>query len=316
MAQQWFVSRSGKEYGPYSPKSLKDMAARGQIRPDDLVRRGDMQAARAAKTVKGLFAVPQDTALPQAVLVQPPKPPAKKKERWQRVVGAIFIVVALLWVVGKFAGKKPVATEKAQAASEALGPAIEKSNDVLTSKFLPFEPGHIRHYEEEVHDPVSGRVTVHTEETHTFGKDGVIIVEYKISSAGDPPSTSSREQRIRVSGGYVEVGTVYDEIVQWVRLVKLGAKPGDVWEDGCNTGTYQFMRFRKQASQTAQGQIELVQAVLRHKWRHADKDGIVTEIETEVVLEIDSGVVSEKAYMVSTDQPRLVRQRLLVSSHH
>ena len=71
MAQEiWLVIRDGKEYGPYSPQNLKDMAGKGQITPDDMVRRHDMAVPRQAKLLKGLFLAPPPTAPPS-----PPPPP-------------------------------------------------------------------------------------------------------------------------------------------------------------------------------------------------------------------------------------------------
>ena len=71
MAQEiWFVIRDGKEYGPYSPQNLKDMAAKGQITPDDMVRRHDMAVPRQAKLLKGLFLAPPPTAPPPPPLLQ------------------------------------------------------------------------------------------------------------------------------------------------------------------------------------------------------------------------------------------------------
>jgi hypothetical protein len=56
MAIHWFIVRESKERGPYSGQQLKEMAATGQLRQTDLVRRDDMQTARPAGSVKGLFA--------------------------------------------------------------------------------------------------------------------------------------------------------------------------------------------------------------------------------------------------------------------
>ncbi len=53
--QQWFVVRGGKETGPYSGTQLKDMAATGKLKPTDQVRRADVETARPASAIKGLF---------------------------------------------------------------------------------------------------------------------------------------------------------------------------------------------------------------------------------------------------------------------
>lgn len=55
MPSDWFVVRSGKEHGPVTAAKLKQMAATGELRPGDAVRREDMKAPVKASAVKGLF---------------------------------------------------------------------------------------------------------------------------------------------------------------------------------------------------------------------------------------------------------------------
>jgi hypothetical protein len=65
MAQQtWFVVRGGKEVGPDSGTALKDMAASGKLKPTDLVRRADVETARPASQIKGLFPAAGAGAVP------------------------------------------------------------------------------------------------------------------------------------------------------------------------------------------------------------------------------------------------------------
>jgi len=52
---KWYYSREGQVYGPISSKELRELAASGQLSPDDLVRREDMQEWRKASSVKALF---------------------------------------------------------------------------------------------------------------------------------------------------------------------------------------------------------------------------------------------------------------------
>lgn len=56
---QWYVVREGTEQGPLSGEQLRKMAASGQLRPTDAVRREDMQTPRQASTIKGLFPDPE-----------------------------------------------------------------------------------------------------------------------------------------------------------------------------------------------------------------------------------------------------------------
>jgi hypothetical protein len=56
--QQWFVIRGGQQYGPFSPRRLRELAASGKIMPDDLLRRADMDRATPARRINGLFPPP------------------------------------------------------------------------------------------------------------------------------------------------------------------------------------------------------------------------------------------------------------------
>ena len=41
MAQHWYISNDGKEYGPMTPKELKKKADSGELGPNDEVRPED-----------------------------------------------------------------------------------------------------------------------------------------------------------------------------------------------------------------------------------------------------------------------------------
>ncbi len=214
--------------------------------------------------------------------------------------------------------KALVAAEQAHAGPSSkkdygLDPAIETANDVLNSKFLPRVPGSTKRYEEETIDKASGRPLVSSEYEEVFGDDGRIRVEGTMKSPGQPPSKFSQERQVRVAAGFVE--TKIDKNAPWKRLIKLGAKPGDTWPDGANTGFYQFVRFQKQRVQGAKGPDEVQQALLEHHYFYAPKEGGGDQIETviEIVLERDGGVESEKEYSISRGQKKLVRHKRLVS---
>lgn len=77
---KWYVKRNSKQAGPFETAQLKQFAAEGKIKPDDLVRREDQTAWSKASDVKGLF-VPssvQSIELPAPTLAQdsiPSTPP-------------------------------------------------------------------------------------------------------------------------------------------------------------------------------------------------------------------------------------------------
>lgn len=66
MEKLWHYAKGGEKHGPITAIQLKELATTGQISPDDLVWREDMQDWRQARSVKGLF--PEKTTPPK----QPP----------------------------------------------------------------------------------------------------------------------------------------------------------------------------------------------------------------------------------------------------
>ncbi|MBU4272000.1 MAG: DUF4339 domain-containing protein [Planctomycetes bacterium] len=52
---EWYYARDNKQAGPVSAVDLKQLAAAGQLRPDDLVWREGMTEWSAARNVRGLF---------------------------------------------------------------------------------------------------------------------------------------------------------------------------------------------------------------------------------------------------------------------
>ncbi|HZK80642.1 MAG TPA: GYF domain-containing protein [Humisphaera sp.] len=54
----WFFSKDGQQQGPVTAADLKQMAASGQLRPDDLVWKDGMAQWAKASQLKGVFATP------------------------------------------------------------------------------------------------------------------------------------------------------------------------------------------------------------------------------------------------------------------
>jgi TM2 domain-containing membrane protein YozV len=63
MASDWYYSHNGERHGPVSSDRLKEMAAAGRLKPDDLVWKEGMDAWAPAAKVKGLLTA---TAAPAA----------------------------------------------------------------------------------------------------------------------------------------------------------------------------------------------------------------------------------------------------------
>ena len=84
MAAEWFCKIGEKKYGPWNDKQLKTVVAKGQLKPEHLVRQGSEGPWVPAGRVKGLF--PSGTAgnaqspgkkLPKAGAQASPRGPAK-----------------------------------------------------------------------------------------------------------------------------------------------------------------------------------------------------------------------------------------------
>ncbi|MBN1396371.1 MAG: DUF4339 domain-containing protein [Pirellulales bacterium] len=82
MTAEWYCNIAGREIGPLSPQQLKTMAEKGQILPDDRVRRGPQGEWVAAAQIEGLLPVsdspPPVVAPPMADANRPrvePQPP-------------------------------------------------------------------------------------------------------------------------------------------------------------------------------------------------------------------------------------------------
>jgi hypothetical protein len=93
MAQNWFVIRGNSEQGPLTAQRLKEMAANGQLRPTDKVRREDMQTPKLASEVKGLFPAPTVTAPAAASSSPSDVPAATRTPLWEKVALIAALVV-------------------------------------------------------------------------------------------------------------------------------------------------------------------------------------------------------------------------------
>jgi serine/threonine protein kinase len=80
MADQWFYSRGGQQFGPVSAEQLKQLAASRQLAPTDLLWKEGMKDWAQARIVRGLF--PQEAAAtPKPPPLPPPLPDALDAER-------------------------------------------------------------------------------------------------------------------------------------------------------------------------------------------------------------------------------------------
>ncbi|MFO0806583.1 MAG: DUF4339 domain-containing protein [Gemmataceae bacterium] len=206
--------------------------------------------------------------------------------------------------------KKLLVLAEPKGTGPNAAPDDEVFKDRLAARFLPRIAGRVRKYEEETYDPLTGRSVVYSEFRETTGSGTVLTTNGTMKSPGQPPQPLSGESHVRVSNGFVEVGAG-SAPSHWQRLIKLGAVAGDEWPESRGDGTYRLVRFDKVKAQGAKGPHELVQAVIEFR-----SGGSVanTGHVTETVLEWDGGVQSEKGYLLTNGQKKLVRHKRLISS--
>ena len=61
MSSNWFIVKPDRQLGPYTSAQIKQLAASGQLKTADLVRKADQTTTVAAGKIRGLF--PENGAL-------------------------------------------------------------------------------------------------------------------------------------------------------------------------------------------------------------------------------------------------------------
>ncbi len=202
MAQQtWFVVRGGKEEGPYTGTALKDMAASGKLRPGDLVRRADVETARPASQIKGLF-TGGGAAEPL-----PPNPPADRgtapaptsKKRLvivAAVAGALVLLCGGVGVLVTVFNKEKQAAQKELAEADGLWNSGDKAGAAAKYRALLQNKSHKAAVKGEL-APVYGRVIDY--EIEQGDKDAAKALLDEATSAKVTPAVSHPEAKALVS---------------------------------------------------------------------------------------------------------------------
>ena len=148
MAGGWLIQRGGQEIGPMSSEVLKQLAATGQLRPTDRVRKTMMDHFVPASAVKGLFPsdsgpgapvvaaearpAPHDEKKPES---QPPRTPVTAKPFpvfWARLgfipraalggAGTLVLLIFLTLALGHHGDQDPEAGVVADGPAESAPP--------------------------------------------------------------------------------------------------------------------------------------------------------------------------------------------------
>jgi len=157
VADEWCVGKNGQRSGPFSGSQLRQLAARRELRPADMLWKEGMASWVAASTIKGLFTGPRPAAIPYAApagsdlaadpaLQESSMQPMEYAEFLPRVgatlLDGLFLVsmqcipaFGILAVFGILAGGDEDATQAAMAAgnlcSQLLGLVIGLTYSVI-----------------------------------------------------------------------------------------------------------------------------------------------------------------------------------------
>lgn len=75
MADNWYIGKNGGRSGPFTSSQVRDKAAQGELRPEDMLWKEGMANWVVASSIKGLFPTSPFPAPPPAVESFPPMPP-------------------------------------------------------------------------------------------------------------------------------------------------------------------------------------------------------------------------------------------------
>lgn len=79
MADQWFIARNNKKFGPYSMQQMRALAGKRQLAPNDMLLKEGTAKWVAARSVKGLFADNSASASPSTLPTAHPQPRQEAK---------------------------------------------------------------------------------------------------------------------------------------------------------------------------------------------------------------------------------------------
>ena len=85
MSTSWYIDKSGREFGPYSNSQMMELAAAGQLKSDDLVRRADQTTPVVARKIRGAFPEGQARKSPRITTA----PVSSENNQGERKQGAI-----------------------------------------------------------------------------------------------------------------------------------------------------------------------------------------------------------------------------------
>lgn len=133
----WYVTKSGKEHGPFTDGQLKKLAIDGKLNRTDLVRREDQRSGIEAEKLKGLFPPVDMEAKPQPIV--PPIVPKKVETRGTFPFGLIAVAILMIFATVGAATiywfgtkRKSTATQTAtEPLAQTLSDLNQKRKDIV-----------------------------------------------------------------------------------------------------------------------------------------------------------------------------------------
>lgn len=222
--ETWHVKKpNGKTFGPFTSGQLKEFASQEELSTDDWLKNGDSKWIKAA-AFQGLF--DSDSVVVQAQVSH--SLPAKPQKRWLWIlpVGCLGVIM-LFCFVGLLASLVQLPESRVH---DLTGSVDLDSTKVLTSEFF---------------NPAIGVTSKYSEANYVMDRpDNVLSTSVSLAVCpkantldvypfANMPDSVGFVLEIRLANGFVQVrrggGGAFGVETKWNHILKLGAKPGDLW---------------------------------------------------------------------------------------
>ena len=207
------------------------MAAKGQLAPDDLVRRADMKTPREASTIKGLFAAAESTkpSPPPSTEAAPPPAapkksgPSKKTLIIASVVGGACLLLCCggFGIIAFFGAKMQDTTRKQLAEGDALWEKGDKAGGAAKYRAI-FDDHRVHFLKEEDRPRLYGRL-IDFEYDSGHADAGKALID-KADKEGITPAVNHTDAKAVVATIQAERARVEAEKAEKKRLAEAKKK--------------------------------------------------------------------------------------------
>ena len=225
LATQWYYAIDGSQQGPVSPKELKKLAERGELKPDDLVWKEGMAEWVAVSQVKGL--TPPDTAATVAAAA-----PAVASPRPTAPAAAVAAPEPAPDVVDDEPATYSTSRRRRRNTRNIAGPLvlILAAMPMIACIFVPWWSFRLKPHDTEKSEDVKGKWAKSAAQAMTASPrqvdSSLKMLEKLRDSLRDSTDENAAEQRQQVS-----------DMISFVRIVKRNSK---WWERHLKSGDDDF----------------------------------------------------------------------------